>query len=102
MFESRTKDCSNEDNGNDDEDVTDNGGSRFRRLKSAFQNPLTEVHVAFYTAALPLFTHYNLFLQRSDPFADKVHPMTLELSRKIGMRFLQPSVLKSYKRESLR
>ena len=83
------------------EDGDDNCGTRFRRLKSAFQNPLTEVHVAFFTAALPLCTHYNLFLQRSDPLAHKVHPMTIELARKIGIRFLQPSVLKSLSKETL-
>ena len=37
---------------------------KFSRLKKAFNDPLTEVHIAFYTSVLPLFTHYNLFLQR--------------------------------------
>ncbi len=50
---------------------------------------------------MPLFTHYNLFLQRSDPLAHKVHPMRSELARKIGMRFLQPSVLKSLSKENI-
>ena len=37
---------------------------KFSKLKKAFNDPLTEVHIAFYTSVLPLFTHYNLFLQR--------------------------------------
>ena len=64
MFNSGTQDSSKEDMGNaDNEEDSNNCGSRFRRLKSAFQIPLTEVHVAFYTAALPLFTNFNLFFQ---------------------------------------
>ena len=45
--------------------------TKFKRLKKAYEDPLTEVHLAFYTAALPLFTSYNLFLQRGDPLAHK-------------------------------
>ncbi len=61
MFNSRTKDSNKEDIGNDDEDVGDNGGTRFRRLKSAFQNPLTEVHVAFFILQLCLFLHITIY-----------------------------------------
>ena len=38
--------------------------SRFNRLKKAYEDPLTEIYLSFFTSALPLFTHYNLFLQR--------------------------------------
>ena len=33
---------------------------------------------------------YNLFLQRSDPLAHKVYPVTNELTRKLAMRFMSP------------
>ena len=39
-------------------------GSRCKRLRKAFDDPMLELHLSFYTATLPIFTHYNLFLQR--------------------------------------
>ena len=62
-------------------------------MKNDFADPLTEVYVSFYTSALTAFSKYNLFLQRSDPLAHKVCPMTEELIRKVGMRFLKPHLL---------
>ena len=44
----------------------------FKRLSNDFSDPLTEVHVAFFTAALPFFTNYNKLLQRNDPLPQKV------------------------------
>ena len=55
-------------------------------MKIAYEEPLTEVHLLFYTA---LFTNYNLFLQRVDPLAHIVYPMTKELIRKVVSRFLK-------------
>ena len=55
---------------------------RFKHLKKAFADPLTEVYISFFTSALPLFTHYNLFLQRSDPQAHNLHKMTQSLIKK--------------------
>ena len=57
--------------------------TNFKRLQNAYENPLTKVHLYFYTSALPSFTNYNLFLQRDDPLVHKVYPMTKELHRKI-------------------
>ena len=64
---------------------------RGKRLKKAFSDPLTEVHVYFYANALPLFTHYKQFLQRLNMPAHMVKPVTNSLTRKIGMRFLMMS-----------
>ena len=50
-----------------------------------------ESHLMFYSSCLPMFTHYNLFLQRGDPLAHKVYPVTKSLVKKIGSRFLDPS-----------
>ena len=84
-----------------EKDVIDKGASeadepskkltiKFKRLRNAYEDPLTEVHLYFYTSALPLFTNYNLFLQRGDFLANKVYPMTKELHRKIAIRFMKP------------
>ena len=70
-----------------EKDVIDKGASeadepskkltiKFKRLRNAYEDPLTEVHLYFHTSALPLFTNYNLFLQNGDPLAHKVYPMT--------------------------
>ena len=49
------------------------------RLRTAYEDPLTEVNLLFYTSFLRLLRQYNLFLQRGDPLAHKVYPMTKEL-----------------------
>ena len=64
--------------------------TKFKRLQNAYKDLLTQVHLYFYTSVLPLFTNYNLFLQRGDPFAHKVYPMTKELHRKIAIKFMKP------------
>ena len=76
--------------------------ARSKRLKKAFSDPLTEVHVSFYPDALPLFTQYNQFPQRSDPLAHLVKPVTYNLTRKIGMRFLISDVLDGVTEEVLK
>ena len=53
----------------------------------SIDDPLTETHLLFFTS-LCLFT--NLFLQRGDPLAHKVFPMTQKFIRKITLRFLTP------------
>ena len=37
---------------------------RFRRLKEAFSDPMTEVYLLFFQATMPVFTTFNLLLQR--------------------------------------
>ena len=75
-------------------DQTDASGkkysTKFNRLKDAYEDPLTEVHLSFYASALSIFTTYNLFLQRGDPLAHKVYPVTDELTCKMAMRFTLP------------
>ena len=40
-----------------------------------------------------IFAIYNKFLQRADPLAYKVYPITRDLIKKIAMRFLKPEVI---------
>ena len=68
--------------------------ARFARLKASFQDPLTEVYVYFYTSALPVFTSYNMFLQRSDPLAHRVYTATLHLVKKVASRFIKADFLR--------
>lgn len=77
MFESRPNDRNKEDRGDegDDEESKKIAGARFKRPKRSFANPMTEAYIEFFSAALPLFTSCNLFLQRSDHLAHLVYPM---------------------------
>ena len=47
---------------------------RFKRLSNDFGDPLTEVHVAFFTAALPIFANYNKFLKGMTLFYTRFYP----------------------------
>ena len=85
---SRTVSSLRQDKGNK-EDNEKSTKKRFKRLKKAFADPFTEVYISFFMSAPPLFTHYNLFLQRSDPQAHHVYPMTQSLIKKIASRFLK-------------
>ena len=59
---------------------------RFKRLSNDFADPLTEVHVAFFTATLPIFTNCKKFLQRNDSLPHIILPMTISFARKIAGR----------------
>ena len=82
LFASRTDNSLRQETENkkDKEKSTE---KRFKLLKKAFADTLTEVHISFFTSALPLFTHCNLFSQHSDPQAHNVHPMTQSLIKKL-------------------
>ena len=53
------------------------------------------MHVAFFTAGLPIFTNYNKFLKRNDPLPHNVLPMKKSLARKIAGRFILRDKLQS-------
>lgn len=42
----------------------DDNQPRFRRLQEAFSDPMTEVYLLFFQATIPVFTSFNLLLQR--------------------------------------
>ena len=52
-------------------------------------------------SALPSFTHYNSFLQRSDPQAHNVYPTTKQPTRKITSRLLKSDCLRNISLETL-
>ena len=80
--------------------IIDNTGrkdakSRYSRLSKAFEDPLTPIHLSFFSFALNVFTTYNKFLQRSDPLSYKVYPVTEDLVRSLAMRILTPQAIKN-------
>ena len=68
--------------------------SGFSRLKKAFEDPLTLIHLSFFSSVLNAFTTYNKFLQRSNPLSHKIYPVTEDLVRRLAMRILTPQVIK--------
>ena len=69
--------------------------SRCSRLKKTFKDPLTPIHLSFFSSALNIFTTYNKFLQRSDPLLYKVYPTTKDLVRRLAMGILTPQAIKN-------
>ena len=39
--------------------------NKFKLLQNAYEDPLTKVHLYFYTSALPLFTIYDIVLVKA-------------------------------------
>ena len=62
MFESRPNDSNKEDTG-DEEESKKSAGARFKRLKNAFADPMTEAYLEFFSSVLPPFH----FLQSLPP-----------------------------------
>lgn len=68
--------------------------ARFQRLQCLFGVPITEVFLLFYQSALPVFNHFNLFLQREDPCIHLVHDHCESLLRKILGRFVKAEAIR--------
>ncbi len=68
--------------------VADENEPRFRRLRSLFKDPMTEVYLLFYQSSLQAFINFNMFLQREDPIIPVVHEQTTSFLRKLGSKFL--------------
>ena len=66
---------------------------RFQRLCDRFGNPLLEPALLFQSAAISLFTHFNLLLQRDEPTVHVVQPAMESLARKLANRIVLPRVL---------
>jgi len=50
---------------------------RCGRLQTLFSTPLTELYLLFFQAALQVFLHFNMFLQREDPLIPIIHKQIL-------------------------
>lgn len=68
---------------------------RFLRLQKAFSDPMTEIHLLFYSSAFPSFTTFNKFLQREDPCVQWVYGYITDLLKVVMGKFLKPTVIRS-------
>ena len=71
--------------------------ARFKRLAELYKNPMFEIRLLFFQAALPAFDHFNLFLQRDAPQIYILHRQTMQLLTKFFSKFLKASVIQEYK-----
>ena len=76
----------------------DESDARFLQLKHSFEDILTEVHVSFYTSALPMFTRYNKFLII---LFTKLFALAKSLIRKMANKFIKPDILEQTEAEDI-
>lgn len=76
---------------------TDTTCARFDRLKAVYSDPMTEVYLLFYLAALQLFTNFNKFLQREDPIIPVISDQQTSFLRKLLGKFVPVGAIKSAK-----
>ena len=69
--------------------------ARFTRLHNLFSRPITEVYLLFYQSILPVFNHFNQFLQREDPCIHLVHDCCESLLKKVLGKFIKLDVIKA-------
>ena len=72
--------------------------ARFKRLQTAFDDPMTEVYLLFFQSIMPSFTHCNQFLQREEPLIHVLQPQLARMLRNILAKFVKPSVIAEYLR----
>ena len=68
--------------------------ARFLRLQALFADPLTEVYLMFFQSVLPVFNHFNLFLQREAPCIHLIQGHCQSLLKKVLGRFVKSDVIK--------
>ena len=66
--------------------------ARFIRLLKLYENPMNEIYLLFYQAALPAFTTFNLYLQRNSPQIYTLHGQMQILLRKMLTKFILPFI----------
>ena len=71
------------------------GKARFKRLKKAFSDPITEVYLLFYQSALQIFMNVNQFLQRQDPLIGSVSLSLKRFLRLLTCKFISNQSVKA-------
>ena len=65
-----------------------NSNARVDRLKAVYSEPMSEVYLLFYQAALQPFIKINKFLQREDPIISVMHAQFNSFLKKLFGRFV--------------
>ena len=75
--------------------------ARFRQLKSAYEDPMTEVYLLFFQALLPCFTNFNKLLQQEEPLIYQLHDAQQRFLHKLASKFVKPTVIQEHKTAGL-
>ncbi|KAM4581644.1 uncharacterized protein V3H82_005782 [Fundulus diaphanus] len=73
---------------------TDEKQARGVRLRARFEAPMTEVHLLFYQALLPVFVELNQIFQRQDPCVHLLHGQIRNFICMLMSKFLKPETFK--------
>ena len=69
--------------------------ARFKRLQTAFSNPITEVYLLFLQLALQIFVNLNLFLQREEPLTGAINSSLTRFLKLLACKFISPGIVKA-------
>ena len=78
---------------------TSGAGDRFRCLKNAFRDLMLEIYLLFYQEVLPVFTTFNMYLQREEPLTYQLSEAQERFMNKLAARFIKPEVTQEIKKE---
>ena len=71
--------------------------ARFKQLETAFNDRLTELHLLFYQAVLPVFTTFNKMLQSEEPLIYLLYKRQQRFMNKLASKFVKPDTIRSLK-----
>ena len=74
-------------------------GDYFRLLKNAFCDPMLEIYLPFYLGVLPVFTTFNKYLQREEPFIYQLSEDQELFMNKLTAIFIKSKVIQEIKSE---
>ena len=73
----------------------DESAARFKRLQTAFSNPMTEVYLLFLQSTLQIFVNLNLFLQREEPIIGAMNSSLTRFLKLLACKFISPGIVKA-------
>lgn len=73
---------------------SEDSSARFDRLRRVYANPMSEVFLMFYHAALQLFINFNKFLQREDPIICVILSQIKSFLKKLFGRFVTVAAIR--------
>jgi len=73
----------------------DESAARFKRLETAFNNPMTEVYLLFLQSALQIFVNLNLFLQKEEPLISAINSSLTKFLKLLACKLISSGIVKA-------
>ena len=77
----------------EDNSLGANTVTREVRLARKFDDPFSKLYVLFVQSVMPVFDHFNTFLQSEEPLIHLLHESTVKLYRALLSRFIKSEVI---------